>query len=167
MKIYVASSWRNPLQPHIVQLLRGDGHQVYDFRNPAPGNHGFDWKEIDAGWQSWTPSQYREALMDPVAVEGYAQDFKAMEWAEAFVLVQPCGRSAHLELGWACGQGKVTAVLLADGEPELMIKMADYICCTTDELLTAMRADAKEDWEAWLDDDGGDPRRPGHAGTDD
>ena len=38
MKIYVASSWRNLLQPGIVLALRRCGHEVYDFRNPAPGD---------------------------------------------------------------------------------------------------------------------------------
>lgn len=31
MKIYVASSWRNPSQQTVVQALRGAGHDVYDF----------------------------------------------------------------------------------------------------------------------------------------
>lgn len=35
-RIYVASSWRNPYQPGIVDLLRMHGHKAYDFRNP-PG----------------------------------------------------------------------------------------------------------------------------------
>jgi hypothetical protein len=30
MKIYVASSWRNLLQPGIIHLLRLGGHQVYE-----------------------------------------------------------------------------------------------------------------------------------------
>lgn len=34
LRIYVASSWRNLLQPGIVLALRRCGHQVYDFRNP-------------------------------------------------------------------------------------------------------------------------------------
>ena len=36
-KIYVASSWRNPHQPAIVEELRVAGHEVYDFRNPPGG----------------------------------------------------------------------------------------------------------------------------------
>lgn len=54
MKIYVASSWRNKIQPLVVLALREAGHEVYDFRNPAPGNTGFQWSEIDPAWQSWT-----------------------------------------------------------------------------------------------------------------
>ncbi len=57
MKIYVASSWRNTRQPEVVEALRARGHEVYDFRHPAPGNEGFSWKAIDGGWQSWSSEQ--------------------------------------------------------------------------------------------------------------
>lgn len=41
MKIYVASSWRNNRQPDVVKFLRDLGHEVYDFKNPKPGDDGF------------------------------------------------------------------------------------------------------------------------------
>lgn len=41
MKIYVASSWRNAYQPQVVDALRKEGNEVYDFRNPAEGDNGF------------------------------------------------------------------------------------------------------------------------------
>ena len=34
-KIYVASSWRNVYYEQVVQSLRGQGFEVYDFRNPT------------------------------------------------------------------------------------------------------------------------------------
>ena len=40
-KIYVASSWRNPFYPDVVETLRKAGHDVYDFRNPPHGGSGF------------------------------------------------------------------------------------------------------------------------------
>lgn len=133
-KIYVASSWRNTIQPAVCAALHRDGHIVYDFKNPRPGNHGFQWSEIDPNWQQWTPEQYRNALDHPIAKRGFASDFDAMKWADTFVLVLPCGRSAHLELGWACGQGKLTLVLLDKSEPELMARMVDHLCLDLDEL---------------------------------
>jgi hypothetical protein len=109
-------------------MIRAEGHEVYDFRNPEPGDNGFHWSEIDPDWQTWIPKQYIEALDHPLAVDGFGKDHAAMEWADTFVLVLPCGRSAHLELGWACGAGKRTAILLDDTfEPELMYKEADLI----------------------------------------
>lgn len=123
-RVYVASSWRNEIQPGVVQALRAAGHQVYDFKNPRPGDHGFHWSDIDPNWKSWTVDQYREALRHPIARDGFASDFNAMQWADTFVLVLPCGRSAHLELGWAAGQGKEAHVLsLEPCEPELMVNM--------------------------------------------
>lgn len=133
-RIYVASSWRNELQPEVVMALRADGRVVYDFKNPRPFNTGFKWSEIDPNWEQWTPAEYRAALDHPVAQRGFASDFDAMKWADTFVLVLPCGRSAHLELGWAAGQGKQTLILLDKMEPELMVKMVDHICLDLEEV---------------------------------
>lgn len=138
LKIYVASSWRNEFQPSVVCALRGHGFEVYDFRNPREGDNGFHWSEIDPDWKRWTPEQYRRCLSDPVAEDGFRKDFAAMQWAETFVLLCPCGRSAHLELGWAIGAGKKTIIWLAPGEPELMYKMVDAICVNYQEVLGAL-----------------------------
>lgn len=137
-KIYVASSWRNIHQAQVVEALRSAGHQVYDFKNPRPDNKGFAWSDIDPNWEGWTPERYRELLDHPIAKDGFASDFNAMKWADTFLLVLPCGRSAHLELGWACGQGKQTMVLLDAMEPELMVKMVDHICLSLQEALDVL-----------------------------
>ena len=47
--------------------------------------------------------------------------------ADGCVIVLPCGKSAHLEVGWMAGAGKQTIVYVPKGEqtePELM-----YLCC--------------------------------------
>lgn len=140
MKIYVASSWRNEArQQATVRELREAGHEVYDFRNPAPGNSGFAWSSIDPNWQEWNPETFRAALHHPIAEQGFAFDFNAMKSADACVLVSPCGRSAHLELGWCAGAGKKSIVLLAPGEPELMYKIADHICTSLSEVVEHLR----------------------------
>lgn len=54
---------------------------------------------------------------------------------DACVLVMPCGRSAHLELGWAAGAGKDTAILLFDGEPELMYQMVDLLASDVSQVV--------------------------------
>ncbi len=140
-RIYVASSWRNALQPAVVAALRGEGHAVYDFRNPFNGVPGFAWSEIDADWQSWTAAEYRRHLTThPIAARGYVSDLRAMEWADTCVLVLPCGRSAHLEAGWFTGRGKRCLILTRDGEePELMALLATDICISLDEVIEALR----------------------------
>ena len=134
MKIYVASSWRNSIQPSIVEFLRGLNQEVYDFRNPTPGDAGFHWGDIDPDWQNWTPEKFVKSLDHPIANAGFKVDADAMEWADACVLVMPCGRSAHLEAGWFIGARKPTAILLSDGEPELMYKLASTCICSAEEL---------------------------------
>lgn len=120
-KIYVASSWRNTLQPVVVALLRSQGHDVYDFRNPVPGDQGFSWAEIDPKWENWTPKEYREALTHPAARRGYRNDITALAECDACLLVLPSGRSASWEFGYAAGEGKICAVYMPEKcEPELM-----------------------------------------------
>ncbi len=140
MKLYVASSWRNTRQPEVVTRLRAEGHKVYDFRNPEPGNSGFHWSEIDPDWKQWTPEQFREALINPIALKGFSLDFGAMQWADAGIMVMPCGRSAHIEAGYFVGAGKPLFILLSDGEPELMYKMATAVAVDIDELIGAVCA---------------------------
>jgi len=113
----------------------GDGHEVYDFKNPAPGQQGFAWRDcfepgelVDGpGSGAKTVETYAEAINRPRALEGYRFDKEALAWADTCVLVLPCGRSAHLEAGYACGRGKRVIWLLShDGfEPELMYRLGD------------------------------------------
>jgi len=143
MKIYLASSWRNARQPEVLKALRDAGHEVYDFRNPVPGNAGFSWRQVsDIPPAEWTPQHYREeVLTHPTARRGFAYDMGALSSADATVLVLPCGRSAHLELGYAVGNDQRTYVLFPDGkldEPELMYLMCDRLVLSIGELLAAL-----------------------------
>lgn len=138
MKIYVASSWRNERQPSVVRTLRTAGHEVYDFRHPDGADDGFHWSQIDKNWELWSPERYRKALSHSVATDGFGKDMTAMEWADVFVGVQPFGRSASMEMGWAAGKGKPTILLLAHGELELMVKMFSSLCCSMDEVLAML-----------------------------
>lgn len=138
MKVYVASSWRNLYQQDVVHALGKAAHEVYDFRNPREGDNGFAWSDIDSDWLLWTPAQYRDRLTHPVVEAGFKSDMDALRWCDAVVAVQPFGRSASLELGWAVGAGKQTILLLDDGEPELMVKMCDHICLDLAEVLSIL-----------------------------
>ncbi len=131
--IYVASSWRNRIQPVVVDLLRGLKHTVYDFRNPAPGDAGFSWSEIEPNWLSWTPEQYRAALQSPIAQRGYGFDIGALHASDTCVLVLPSGRSASWEFGYAMGAGKDAYVIMLEPcEPELMYQEAEILTTWTE-----------------------------------
>ncbi len=139
-KIYVASSWRNLYQPDVVALLRMHNHEVYDFRNPSPHYGGFKWEDIGLE-KSCSADEYIHAITThPIAARGFLTDFRAMQWADTCVLVLPSGRSAHLEAGWFCGQGKRCIILTRSGEePELMALLATTVVSSYDDLLEALK----------------------------
>ena len=133
-KIYVASSWRNPYYNDVVDLLRGYGHEVFDWRNPPDGAGGFSWSSVHEDWVSWSLTEYRAALDHPFAVAGFIRDFKGMEWADHCLLLCPCGRSAHTEAGYLRGAGKeVNVLLLEKQEPELMYNLFNNLLVGWDE----------------------------------
>jgi hypothetical protein len=154
------------MQPAVCAILKAAKIPHYDFRNPEGGTgfswrevktpvpdyadyvdgqevtyrrdvqsipagevkaKGSDWEQVD---------EYLRMVEHPRAIEGFEADFAAMQKADTFVMVLPCGKSAHLELGWAIGAGKRTAVLLEDPvEPELMYRCADYLAPSAHQLL--------------------------------
>lgn len=175
MRIYLASSWRNPYQPDAVGMLRAAGHSVYDFQHPEGGDHlGFSWDTVDRSWRTWGDpgrrdgfAAYRAGIEHPVAIAGYDSDMAALEGADATVLLLPCNRSAHLELGYAVGREQRTAVWIpsdadfgeygdrgagwsraidvegafrADFEPELMYRMVGLITDDVHELVGWLRS---------------------------
>lgn len=140
MKIYVASSWRNAQQPEVIKTLQAAGFEVYDFRNPRPGIGGFGWRQVRSDPPPWNAIQTRMVLGNSIAQRGFSFDYDAMRWADAVVMLQPCGVSAALELGWFAGTGKLSIVLLADGqEPELMLRLADYLCVSLSEVVDILK----------------------------
>ena len=137
--IYVASSWRNRIHPKVVRSLRARGHAVYDYRQGAVTRRDGDPLMADA-------TDYAAALEQPAAVRAFHYDYAAMLAADTFVLVLPCGRSAHLELGWAVGARKRTAILLDDdpSTPELAYRMVNMLTTSLDDLLRWLAAPGDE-----------------------
>ena len=138
-KIYVASSWRNPYFPDVVERLRRAGHEVYDFRNPPHGGAGFHWTDIDENAPHWTFAEYAEGLHHPLAERQFQADIDALTWADTCVLVLPSGRSAHTEAGYMAGSGKRVIVYIPEMvEPELMYKLFDGVVGSLDDLVKAV-----------------------------
>jgi hypothetical protein len=126
MKLYVVSSWRNSHQPAVVEALRASGHEVYDFRQPGPGEQGFVWSQVSQEWSSWSVRDFRLGLHHPLARHAFERDRVALEECDRCILVLPSGMSAHLEAGWCAGRGKPVAVFAPDfKEAELMYRLFD------------------------------------------
>ena len=139
-KIYVASSWRNPFFPQVVERLRQEGHEVYDVRNPPHDGQGFHWTDIDENAPHWTFDQYAEGLHHPLAERQFQADLEALDWADTCVLVLPSGRSAHTEAGYLAGAGRRVIVYIPEMiEPELMYKLFDGVVGTLDDLAAALK----------------------------
>lgn len=141
-KIYVASSWRNEHQQAVVNELRLNGYEVYDFKHPNKGEPGFQWAKIDLNWQNWNMKEYREALRNDYAQFGFNRDFDAMKAADICVLLLPCGRSAHLEAGWMKGAGKKVFAFIYPQEriePELMYGLIDGIALSIQDLVEMLK----------------------------
>jgi nucleoside 2-deoxyribosyltransferase len=145
--IYLIGSLRNPRIPQIGEQLRAAGHIVFD-----------DWfaagPDADDAWQRYEQSRghdFRRALEGKAAKHVFAFDKKHLQQADAVVLALPAGKSGHLELGWALGQGKQGFVLL-DGEPErydVMYQFATAVVPTVEQLLIELRREQPKRYKTW------------------
>jgi nucleoside 2-deoxyribosyltransferase len=121
-KIYLASSWRNPVYPLTVLNLREDGHEVYDFRAD-----GFRWDELHPAMPHLSVKGWLSVIRENKrAQDHFAQDWNALQEADTVVQVLPSGRSASWETGYALGAGKDTFLYIFPDErfeAELMVLM--------------------------------------------
>lgn len=128
--IYVASSWRCERHGEVVKALRAVGLETYDFKDPETC---FKWSDVVPSIREHgadlTPRAYWEALSHPRAEAGFNQDMDALERATTVILVHPAGRSAHLEMGYAVGRSKNTALLV-----EQRIRDMDLMVCMIQNL---------------------------------
>lgn len=135
--IYVIGSMRNPRIPEVAKALRGVGWDAYDdWHSSGP--------ESDDYWQAYEKHRgrtYREALAGVHAQNVFELDKRHLDRCDACVLVMPCGKSGHLELGYMRGRDKPGYILL-DGEPErfdVMSLFATKIFLSLDEMIEELR----------------------------
>ena len=142
MKIYIASSWKNPLHKVIVRVLRERGARIYDYRET---NFLFQWDDLDPNYSKWRPAEYLYALNTQKATNAFWRDMSALAASDAVVGLDPLGVSSALELGWAVGHGKPAVLLVEDTvKPELMSKMIPFRVCNLEELIITLENIAKE-----------------------
>jgi hypothetical protein len=132
LRIYVASSRRNSFYPTVVEALRGAGHDVHDWRVPP-----FSWELIDPNFAHWSNLDYVNALHSIDASAQFRRDMRAIEEADAVVLLLPAGASAHAEAAWAAAKGKQVIVYLGDEkpQPELMHRLLGGFVESIEQLL--------------------------------
>lgn len=109
--IYLGGSMANRTGiAQVAKAVREAGHTpFYDWIMPG--------EETDTKWQEFSEAMgytYRTALASPHAVNVFEFDQRWLDRADAFVLVMPAGRSAHLEAGYMVGRGKPVCILLEE-----------------------------------------------------
>lgn len=128
MIVYVIGSLRNPNIPKIANKIQEAGHEAFaDWYGAGP--------EADDKWKEYEQERgktYLQALKSYGAQAVFNFDKKHLERAEAVVLVGPAGKSGHMELGWALGQGKKGYYLLDN--PDRWDVMLQFCTLVTDNL---------------------------------
>lgn len=139
MKVYLVGALKNRDIMDLAAELRGEEFDVFDDWL-SPGEHA------DERWQEYEQRRgrtYAEALRGHHARHAFALDYAHLQESDAVVLVLPCGKSGHLELGWAAGAGKMTYVLLP-GEPDrydLMYLFADAVFTDQEDLIERLQGE--------------------------
>lgn len=129
--IYLIGSLRNARVPEIANELRADGHEVFDDWYAAGPEADDKWRDYEKG----RGHSFRQALSGYAARHVFTYDRGHLSRANAVVLVLPCGKSGHLELGWAIGRGAPGFILLDSPERwDVMYLFADGVVETVEEL---------------------------------
>lgn len=127
MKIYIASSWKNEeLVCEWADELRDLGYEVDAFCDPETGRFVFHYSEIG----DVKTLDAINFLQDERSQKAFYEDKKWLDWCECVLLVLPAGKSAHLEAGYAKGQGKCLLIYQDEfpkGEFDVMYGFADLI----------------------------------------
>lgn len=128
MKIYIASSWKN--QKAVIALaeyLEKYGFEVDAFCRSSDKRYAFHWSELVDDEDDLKNYDAIEMLADPRTQRAFREDRKWLDWSDCVIMLMPCGRSSHMEAGYAKGQGKLLYIYGAfpKGEFDVMYGFAD------------------------------------------
>ncbi len=128
MKIYLASSWKN--QKAVIALaeyLERYGFEIDAFCRSSGKRYAFHWPELVDDEDDLANYDAIEMLADPRTQRAFKEDRKWLDWSDCVIMLMPCGRSSHLEGGYAKGQGKLLYIYGAfpKGEFDVMYGLAN------------------------------------------
>lgn len=128
MKIYLASSWKNQSTVlKMAEILEKEGFEVDAFCRSTDNRYSFHWSELVDSEDDLAKYDAIEMLADPRTQRAFNEDKKWLDWSECVLMILPCGRSSHLEAGYAKGQGKLLYIYgqMPKGEFDVMYGFAD------------------------------------------
>jgi hypothetical protein len=142
-QIYLIGSLRNPAIPELANRLRAAGYSVFDDWHYVGPNADDEWKAHEQN----RGRTFKEAIAGAAAENTFAFDHRHINASSIGVLVHPAGKSAHLELGYMAGKGKLTVIYFPE-EPDkerwdVMVKFAHYVAVGEDDLLAFLAREAR------------------------
>lgn len=135
--IYFIGSLRDPRVPVLSEKLRKLGFEVFD-----------DWyaagPEADDKWRDYEYQRghtFKEALDGLAAWHVFDYDHYHLDRAHIGVMLMPCGKSGHLELGYLMGQGKPGFVLFSETPDryDVMYRFCRAVCFSEEELFDYLK----------------------------
>ena len=137
--IYIIGSLRDQTNPkernmkviEIAKKLRKLGYRVFDdWISPGPRADDY-WKEYEES----RGRTYKEALKGWAGKHVFEFDKHHLDAAAIALLVLPAGKSAHLELGYMIGKGKVGCILMDKPDRwDVMYQFANSIFFIEEEM---------------------------------
>lgn len=150
MKVYVATSWKNPSYVVVCAALRAKDFHVIDWASAPEALREF--RRLDRDYRNacatrddclCRPDLACEMLAEERSAAAYKAERDMLLDAEALVLLTPCGRDAHFKAGFAVAMGTPAAVLMTPGvEPELMTA-GMKACADLDALLAWLEVERR------------------------
>lgn len=144
MKIYIASSWKN--QKRVLMLaerLEQEGFEVDAFCRATDKRFAFHWSEFVDDEVELLKYDAISFINDLKVQRAFREDKSWLDWADTVVMLMPCGKSSHLEAGYAVGQGKRLFIygFFPKGEFDVMYGFADGLFRTEelDNLIRVLR----------------------------
>lgn len=135
--VYIGGALKNPEIVRITKLLQDNGFDPFsEWYTPGP--------EADVLWRDYERAlgyNYREALQRPAARNTFGFDQRYITRMDAFLMVLPCGKSAHLELGYAIGRGKFGIIYMPEDPDrwDVMYLFAHAVVTSDDELIACLQ----------------------------
>jgi hypothetical protein len=133
LRIYIAGSLANgDCTRALASKLRNYGWHVFDdwlSSGPDADTHAYN------HYQS-LGLEYDSMLLQKAVKNTFNFDKKWIDWCDVFIMYHPCGKSAHIELGYA-SQKKITYVLFPERWPDrldVMYNFADGVFCNADDM---------------------------------
>ena len=136
IRVYLIGSLRNRERVQsVAEAVRGKGYEVFDdWLAPGP--------EADDQWKEYEEARgrtYEEALEGWAARQVFSFDHYHIRRSNIGILVLPCGKSGHMELGYMLGLGKQAYVLMDQPDRwDVMYKFATRVFFSQDALLEGL-----------------------------